>query len=68
MTGKKGRLAREALAEITARLPGAVLPGVDPTRRPGRSRNVPLREPIFHGIFFIFPKPDMMHQHPYYFP
>ena len=40
VTGKKGRLTREALAEITARLPGAVLPGVDPTRRPGRSRNV----------------------------
>ena len=40
VTGKKGRLTREALAEITARVPAAMLPGAAPVRRPGRSRQV----------------------------
>ncbi len=38
--GKKGRLTPEALAEITARVPAALLPGVAPVRQPGGSRNV----------------------------
>jgi len=38
--GKKGRLTTESFAEITARVPAAVLPGTEPVRQPGRSRKV----------------------------
>ena len=38
--GKKGRLTTESFAEITARVPAAVLPGPAAARRPGRSRKM----------------------------
>ena len=40
VTGKKGRLTTEALAEITARVPAAMLPGTEPVGQPCRSRKV----------------------------
>jgi hypothetical protein len=36
--GKKGRLTSESLAEITGRVPAAMLPGTAPVKKPGRSR------------------------------
>ncbi len=38
--GKKGRLTTDSLAEITSRVPAALLSGAAPANRPGRSRNV----------------------------
>lgn len=37
--GKKGRLTEESLAEITAWVPAAMLPGTAPAKQPGRSRH-----------------------------
>lgn len=36
--GKKGRLTHESLAEITGRVPAAMLPGLAPLKKPGKSR------------------------------
>jgi mRNA interferase MazF len=36
--GKKGRLTKESLVEITGKIPAVVQPGPAPVKKPGRSR------------------------------
>jgi mRNA interferase MazF len=36
--GKKGRLTPESLAEIAGQVPAALLPGLAPVKKPGKSR------------------------------